>query len=137
MRMEQEQARREFARASVARLATVSEQAQPHLVPVTFVVTGDLITTAVDHKPKRTTELKRLRNITENARVTLLVDHYEEDWSRLWWVRADGAASLADATDHPDLVDALATKYGQYQQQRPAQTLIVIRVHRWTGWAAS
>ncbi|RCW46810.1 PPOX class probable F420-dependent enzyme [Halopolyspora algeriensis] len=135
--MKSDQARREFSRARVARLATASERAQPHLVPVTFVVTGDLITTAVDHKPKHTTALKRLRNITENPEVTLLVDHYEDDWSRLWWVRADGTASLTGATERPELVAALATKYGQYQQHRPSSTLIVVRVHRWTGWAAS
>lgn len=135
--MDAEQARQEFAGARVARLATATEQARPHLVPVTFAVTGDVVVTAVDHKPKRTTSLKRLRNITENSRVSLLADHYEDDWSRLWWARADGEASLADAADHPELVAALATKYEQYRQQRPSATLIVVRVHRWTGWAAT
>ena len=71
--------------ARVARLATVSATGQPHLVPVTFAVDGDMIYTAVDHKPKTTTRLRRLANIAANPQVTLLADHYADDWDQLWW----------------------------------------------------
>lgn len=136
MRMERKQAHHSIEQARVARLATADARARPHLVPVTFAVDGDVVVTAVDHKPKATTALRRLRNIRENPRVTLLVDHYEDDWSRLWWSRADGEAALADAAERPDLVEQLVAKYRQYQRQRPAGTLIVIEVHRWSGWSA-
>ena len=84
------EARGRFAAARVARLATADATGQPHLVPVTFAVAGDMVYTAVDAKPKRTTALRRLANVAANPRVSLLVDHYDDDWSRLWWVRADG-----------------------------------------------
>ncbi|MBA8827064.1 PPOX class probable F420-dependent enzyme [Saccharopolyspora lacisalsi] len=136
MRMDRKQARESIERARVGRLATADAQARPHIVPVTFTVDGDTVVTAVDHKPKTTTELKRMRNIRENPRVALLVDHYEDDWSRLWWSRADGEATLTDTAERADLVDELAAKYRQYRQQPPAGTLIVIGIHRWSGWSS-
>lgn len=141
MHISQEQARAWFQQARVARLATVSQN-QPHLVPVVFAVDQDdradhdRIVTPVDHKSKSTKELKRLRNIAENPNVALLVDHYDDDWSQLWWVRADGPADLAAASEHPRLVDALAAKYAQYTGQRPNGTLIIVRIQRWNGWSA-
>ncbi|GAB3294357.1 TIGR03668 family PPOX class F420-dependent oxidoreductase [Parasphingorhabdus pacifica] len=142
MHIGQEQARIWFRRSRVARLATVTPPGRPHLVPVTFIVEqepsgSDLIVTAVDHKPKRAGTLKRLRNITANPNVSLLVDHYDDDWSQLWWVRADGRAELGSADDHPELVDTLAAKYSQYLEQRPSSTLVIVRVHRWNGWSAT
>ncbi|NYI82460.1 PPOX class probable F420-dependent enzyme [Saccharopolyspora hordei] len=103
-------------------------------MPITFAVAGDVVVTAVDHKPKRTTQLRRLRNVVENPQVTVLADHYDDDWDRLWWVRADGRAEVADAPDHPDLVAALVAKYPQYREERPNGRLIVVRVDRWSGW---
>ena len=120
----------------MARLATVSGTGQPHLVPVTFAVDGDHIYTAVDAKPKTTTNLRRLRNITANPRVALLADHYAEDWDTLWWVRVDGRASIVTdgvALQHP--LDMLAERYEQYRRDRPAGPVIVIDAERWTGWA--
>jgi PPOX class probable F420-dependent enzyme len=137
MRISQEHARGWFDLSRVARLATADARARPHVVPVTFAIRGDTIATAVDHKPKSTKALKRLRNITENPNVTLLVDRYDDDWSQLWWARADGEAEITEATDHPNLVDALAGKYPQYRDHPPADALIVIHVHRWSGWSAS
>ena len=87
-------ARERFAAGRVARLATMSPDSRPHLVPVVFAVVGDTVWTAVDAKPKSTRSLRRLANIEANPRVSLLVDHYEEDWSALWWVRVDGKARL-------------------------------------------
>jgi PPOX class probable F420-dependent enzyme len=133
-----EEARARFAAARVARLATAGRDGQPHLVPITFAVDGDRVYTAVDHKPKTTKNLRRLRNIEENPRVALLADHYAEDWATLWWVRVDGRAIILEG----DMVlerhlDALAERYEQYRQTRPAGPVIVIEADRWTGWAGS
>jgi PPOX class probable F420-dependent enzyme len=122
-------ARERFASARVARLATTG----PHLVPVCFVVQNDTIWTAVDGKPKRTRQLQRLRNIERDPRVALLVDHYsDDDWSTLWWVRADGRATIRD--DGP--VELLAARYAQYRADPPAGPFLEIVVERWSSWAA-
>ncbi|WP_131773873.1 TIGR03668 family PPOX class F420-dependent oxidoreductase, partial [Protofrankia symbiont of Coriaria myrtifolia] len=97
MNLEAGEARRRFAAARVARLATVDAAGQPHLVPVTFALQDNAIVTAVDHKPKRSTALRRLANIAANPRVTLIADHYDEDWQTLWWARADGLARVIPA----------------------------------------
>ena len=107
MRISREQARAWFGQARVARLASADADGRPHLVPVVFAVRGEVVVTAVDHKPKRTPDLKRLRNIAANPEVSLLADHYSDDWDRLWWARADGTAELAATADPPDLVSAL------------------------------
>jgi len=107
------------------------------VVPFTFAVDGDVVYTAVDAKPKSTTNLKRLSNIRDNPRVAVLADHYEDDWSTLWWVRADGTATVvsdAEAMERP--VRMLAERYPQYAASPPGGPVIVIRVHRWTGWSA-
>ena len=128
-----------LATAVVARLATVDESGRPHLVPVTFAADGDHLYIAVDHKPKTTANLKRLRNIEHDPRVSLLADHYEDDWSHLWWARADGLASvLKEGEEGRDgLLDLLARKYRQYTEQRPDGPVISIEVTRWTAWASS
>ena len=132
------QARQRFAAAPVARLATVGLAGQPHLVPVTFVLDGDHVYTAVDAKPKTTTNLRRLRNIGRDPRVAVLADHYEADWDRLWWARADGLASiLGEPADRARPLALLAARYPQYRVNPPAGPVIVIAVERWTGWAAS
>ena len=136
MRLTGGEARARLAAARVARLATAGSDGLPHLVPVTFAVHGERIYTAVDHKPKTTPNLRRLRNIRENPRVALLADHYAEDWDTLWWVRVDGRASIVTdgaALQHP--LDMLAERYEQYRRDRPAGPVIVIDAERWTGWA--
>lgn len=133
-----DEARRRFTGAAVARLATVGETGQPHLVPVTFAVDGDHIHTAVDAKPKTTANLRRLRNIAAEPRVAMLADHYEQHWAGLWWVRADGLASLLDRpADMARPLRLLAARYPQYRASPPAGPVISIRVTRWSGWAAS
>ncbi|HUH06455.1 MAG TPA: TIGR03668 family PPOX class F420-dependent oxidoreductase, partial [Egibacteraceae bacterium] len=108
-----------------------------HIVPVTFALDGELVYTAVDHKPKRHDRLQRLANLRQQPRCALLVDHYESDWRRLWWVRADGQADIVDEPDpaHPGLV-ALARRYAPYRNTAPRGPLIIVTVVRWASWAA-
>ena len=131
-------ARQHLLEARVARLATIDPRGKPHLVPVTFAVEGDTIYFAVDAKPKRTTDLQRLRNIAANASVCMLVDHYDEDWSHLWWVRVDGTARiLEDAMQAGHGLDLLAARYQQYQRARPHGAVVAISIDRISGWAAA
>lgn len=131
-------ARARLAGARVARLATVGANGKPHLVPVTFALDGETIYFAVDAKPKRTRHLQRLRNIEANPSVSLLADHYEEDWSRLWWVRVDGAARLVhDAVQSARAIELLVSRYAQYQRTRPQGPVVAIAIQSITGWAAS
>jgi PPOX class probable F420-dependent enzyme len=105
-------------------------------VPVCFAVDGDTIWTAVDGKPKRTRELQRLRNIEADPRVALLVDHYEdEDWSNLWWARADGAARIHATA--PAALELLQRRYAQYRTDPPAGPFLEISVERFSTWAAA
>ncbi|MFI9721406.1 TIGR03668 family PPOX class F420-dependent oxidoreductase [Streptomyces sp. NPDC052396] len=134
------EARARFAAAPVARLATADPSGLPHLVPVTFALDeGGTLYFAIDTlKPKRTTDLRRLRNIRANPRVALLVDHYADDWSRLWWVRADGQAEIEDDPARRRApVDLLCAKYPQYAGRPPDGPVVTVRVQRWRGWAAA
>ena len=135
MRLPPDAARARFAGERVARLATVSAAGVPHLVPVTFAVLGDRIVFAVDHKPKSTTRLRRLGNIAAQPSVCLLVDVYDEDWTRLWWARADGTAAVLDTDE--EALDALAARYPTYGERRPGGPVVSIDVTAWSGWAAS
>ena len=106
-------------------------------MPCTFaLLADDTIVTAVDHKPKRTTRLQRLENIRANRTVTVLADHYDDDWSALWWVRARGEADVVDDPERA-LIEALVSKYEQYRVDPPAGPAIVIRVTELTGWSAT
>jgi PPOX class probable F420-dependent enzyme len=130
------QARERFAAARVARLATADAAGRPHLVPVVFAVNGDCIYSAVDTKPKRTTALRRLANVTENPAVALLVDHYDDaDWGALWWVRAEGRGRVLAAGDD-EARRAVALLKQRYPQQRAVGAVLAVDVDRWSGWAA-
>ncbi|UMB69349.1 TIGR03668 family PPOX class F420-dependent oxidoreductase [Mycobacterium paraterrae] len=124
-----------FARSPVARLATAGPDGRPHLVPVVFAVHAQVVYTAVDAKPKTTQRLRRLTNIERNPRVSLLVDHYDEDWTQLWWVRVDGHATIHhdDETSHLAR-DLLRAKYAQYQSVSLSGTVIAIVIDRWSSW---
>ncbi|MGE5695287.1 MAG: TIGR03668 family PPOX class F420-dependent oxidoreductase [Candidatus Sericytochromatia bacterium] len=130
-------ARHLFATGQVAFLATATAQGVPHVVPVVFAVSHDVVYTAVDTKRKTTHRLRRLVNIEQNPRVSLLVDHYADDWEQLWWVRADGVAEIHDrgeamATGY----DLLRRKYPQYQRISLTGPVISIAVSRWSSWHA-
>lgn len=127
-------------------LATTDAGGAPHVVPVTFALVASgpdaraaaEIVTAVDHKPKTTADLRRLRNLAVNPRAAVLVDSYDDDWSLLWWVRADGVATVeASGRPREDALDALAVRYPQYRDKRPDGPVIRVRVARWSGWASS
>jgi PPOX class probable F420-dependent enzyme len=123
-----------FAAARIGRLATVTATGRPHVVPVCFALSRGRIFTAVDAKPKATSALARLENVRATRRASLLVDHYEEDWSQLWWVRVDGVAEVIDSEA---AIDVLAGKYEQYRIARPAGPVIAITPERWRSWVPS
>ena len=123
-----------LARARVGRLATVTADGRPHTVPVCFALHTGRIVTAVDAKPKSTRALRRLENVRATGRASLLVDHYEEDWSRLWWVRVDGSAEVVESEP---AIDALAAKYDRYREARPEGPVIAITPDRWRSWVPS
>jgi PPOX class probable F420-dependent enzyme len=128
--------RERFGSARVARLATVSADGQPHLVPICFALVGTRIVSVVDAKPKRTPQLRRLANIRAQPRASVLADEYDEDWTRLWWVRADGAARVVEGgPDREAAVAALTVKYPQYGEQAPTGPVVEVTVGRWIGWA--
>jgi PPOX class probable F420-dependent enzyme len=130
------EARRRFAAARVAHLATVDADTRPHLVPIVFALAGETLYSVVDAKPKRTTELARLRNVKANPRVSVLVDHYDDvDWNALWWVRADGLGRVLEG--HSAEADTGARLLARrYPQQRPTGAVLAIDVERWSGWSA-
>ncbi len=135
--MTPEDARVRFATARVAHLATADSEGTPHLVPITFALDRDDIVTAVDGKPKRSTALRRLENIATNPRVAVLVDAWDEDWSRLWWARADGTAQVVADGEALRVAQALLReRYPQYARVPIDGPVIRIRVARWSGWAA-
>jgi len=148
--MDEEEARRRFAAARVGRLATITANRTPHLVPVVFAVVGEVLYSAVDSKPKTTMALQRLTNIADNGQATVLVDEYSEDWSNLWWVRATGSARVlpAGGTDQPTpsgtsqdqvrlAVDALTHKYPQYIDHPPPGPVVALHLDRWRWWEAT
>lgn len=138
MRLPEDIARARFASVPAVRLATVGETGRPHLVVITFAVDGDRIYSAVDAKPKSTRDLKRLRNIEGEPRVAVLADRYDDDWSRLWWVRADATAQIvADPAAMAGPITLLRQRYPQYRERPPEGPVIALTVHRWTGWSAS
>ena len=136
MKMSAADSRNLSEREPVGRLATVSQAGQPHAVPVTFAVLDDRVVIGIDEKPKSTTDLKRLRNIRENGRVAVIWDRYDDDWHELWWVRADGEASVEEEGSFWDRSwAALNDKYPQYGGRSHDGPVIVIDVDRWSGWA--
>jgi PPOX class probable F420-dependent enzyme len=130
--------RRRFASSPVARLATVRRDGEPHLVPVVFALVDDTVYSAVDAKPKRSRVLQRVVNVRADPRCALLVDHYDDDWRQLWWVRADGRGEVVDepSDTHPG-IRALVQRFPQYRDVPPAGPLLVVTVQRWSGWASS
>jgi PPOX class probable F420-dependent enzyme len=121
--------------ARIARLATITADGRPHLVPCCFALADETVYSAIDAKPKTTLALRRLANIAANPAVALLIDHYDEDWSTLWWVRIDGIARVTtDPTERRTALDLLATKYSQYIETPPPGDVIAIHIDAWRAW---
>jgi PPOX class probable F420-dependent enzyme len=129
--------REKVAGSRVAHLATTDPDGRPHLVPIVFALDGDTLYTAVDAKPKRSRTLRRIENARERPRVTVLVDRYAEDWSRLWWIRLRGRARVLDGGDEAERALALlVAKYEQYAEAPPTAPVLAIDVDEWRGWSA-
>ena len=136
--MDTEAMRRRINGATAARLATVGRDGRPHIVPITFALDEDTIYFVIDFKPKKTSDLQRLRNIEANPSVSVLVDHYDDDWTKLWWVRADGSARIViDGAVFEKGIAQLTDRYAQYRSARPAGPVVAISIQRLTGWSAS
>jgi len=126
-----------LATARVARLATTDPDGRPHLVPIVFAVDGDTLYSAVDSKPKRSRRLRRIENARARPDVTLLVDHYEEEWGELWWVRVRGRARVLDGgPEHDRALALLAEKYPQYRADPPAGPVLAVDVDEVRTWSA-
>ena len=134
--MEARTARRRLKSARVGHFASVTGENGAHVVPCCFVLDGDTLYWAVDDvKPKSTSALKRLRNIAAHDRASLLVDHYDEDWARLWWVRVDGRArTVGDADERRRAVSLLMEKYEQYRSAPPPGPVVAVDIASWRAW---
>jgi PPOX class probable F420-dependent enzyme len=137
MRLDPAQARERFIASPVLRLATASAEGRPHVVPCTFAVdAAGRIVIGIDNKPKASVNLRRLANIAANPHVSLLVDHYSDDWQQLWWARADGIATIERAgAEHAGHWQLLRARYPQYEGQLLSGPVIVVEVTAWSGWA--
>lgn len=142
MRVEAAQLRALLDAWPVARLATTTAGSdRPHIVPIVFCRLADALYSPIDGKPKASRELKRLRNVRANPQVAVLLDHYDDDWQRLWWLRLDARAEVSHLQD-PRAVEvgsALRRKYAQYDSvplfQAGSATCLRIAWQRVTGWA--
>jgi PPOX class probable F420-dependent enzyme len=126
-----------LAAARVARLATTDPDGRPHLVPIVFALDGDTLYSAVDRKAKRSRTLRRIENARVRPDATILVDHYEEDWGRLWWVRLRGRARVLDGGEELGrALDLLAQKYPQYRAEPPEGPVLAVDVTEVREWSA-
>ena len=132
--------RHRVAEARVGRLATVSSLLRPHVVPCCFVLSGEVLYSAIDAKPKSTRVPQRIRNLQAISSAALLVDHYSEDWQALWWIRLDGSGRVLEvpsrdlAFESDRALELLAAKYQQYELEPPPGPVIAIDITRWQAW---
>jgi PPOX class probable F420-dependent enzyme len=133
--VDEDEALRRLAGAPVARMATVTPAGRPHVVPVVFVVEGRTLYWAVDRKPKRTARLQRLENIRANPVAEVVVDHYEEEWSGLWWVRAGGTARIVESGHERDrAMNLLAEAFPPYRRDPPQGPVVAVELERISWW---
>lgn len=126
------------AAARVARLATLRADGTPRLVPITFALVDGLVCSVVDEvKAKRSTRLARLDDVRRDPRVGVVIDHYDDEWAQLWWVRIDGTAAVHAAGElRGRAIAALVAKYEPYAAAPPDGEVLVVTPQRWTGWSA-
>lgn len=133
--MDRETMRDRLSGSPIAHLGTVSARGRPHVVPCCFVLDGSTLFTAVDAKPKSTRRLQRIRDLEANPSASLIVDHYEDDWTRLWWVRVDVTGRIMEpGAEHDRALDRLAEKYAQYRQHRPPGPVLALDIDGWRAW---
>ena len=140
MKLEPEAIEALLVRWPIARLVTLAADGSPVPIPVVFARAGAELYSPIDGKPKRGVELARERNLRADPRVALLLDHYDDDWERLWWLRVDGRATLVAAGSHPEALDALRAKYPQYARVPLVSgepRLLRIEIARVSSWRAS
>ncbi len=130
--------KRRVTESRVARLATLDPDGRPHLVPITFALVGETLYSAVDGKPKHSRRLQRIENARRRPEVTVLIDHYDDDWPRLWWVRLRGLARVVEAGEEvARALEALTAKYEQYRMTPPGLPVLAIDIVDWHGWSGS
>jgi PPOX class probable F420-dependent enzyme len=121
--------------ARVGHLATTRADGRPHVVPCCFALVGRTVYSAVDAKPKSTLALQRLRNLAAHPAASLVVDHYDEDWTQLWWIRLDGPARVLETGPERDAaIGALTAKYSQYVDASPPGAVVALDVETWRAW---
>jgi PPOX class probable F420-dependent enzyme len=137
MRLSAQTMRRLVASARSARVATIDPDGRPNLVPIVFVLEGDTLYSSVDAKPKESPELRRLANVRARpAGIAVLIDHYEEDWPELWWVRLRGRARvLTDGSERDRALELLVEKYPRYRDMPPQGDVLAVDVAEWRGWS--
>jgi PPOX class probable F420-dependent enzyme len=133
--MDRSAARQRVAEARVGRLATLSPGGRPHIVPCCVVLDDQTVYSAVDAKPKSTLALRRLENVKRSASCSLLVDHYAEVWTELWWVRLDGSGRVIEGGDERERALALLqAKYEQYRETTPPGPVLALDIESWRMW---
>jgi PPOX class probable F420-dependent enzyme len=136
--MDESEMRLRLAEARVARAGTVDERGRAHLVPIVFVIDRDTLYSATDAGPR---PVKRLRNLEVNPRVSVLVDDYDEDWSKVWWVRLDGRGrGIEEGSERDHARRLLWEKYPQFEHVptgEAAGPVMAVDVDKWSGWAYS
>jgi PPOX class probable F420-dependent enzyme len=133
--MELTLARQRVEHARVAHLGTTMSNGRPHLVPCCFALRGEVVYTAIDAKPKASLAVQRMKNIEASPAACLIVDHYQEDWSALWWVRLDALGRVADSSAETEqAMRALQAKYAQYHHVPIPGPVIALDIMRWTTW---
>jgi PPOX class probable F420-dependent enzyme len=140
--VDREEAVTRLRSARVGRLATVTPEGRPHVVPFVFAVVQDGSALraywAVDRKPKRSSRIRRLRNLEANPAAEVIVDGYDEDWGRLWWVRGAGSGRVVESGAERNLaLEALGAKYPQYRAEPPDGPVVAIELERITSWSGA
>ena len=126
-----------LVRERVARLGYLDEDDHPRVLPVTFALAAGAVWSAIDDKPKRSAEPARLRQLRRRPEATLLVDVYDDDWSRLAWVQLIGAVQVLPLDAAPEALEALASKYAQYAERTPPGPLLRLEVERTRQWRST
>jgi PPOX class probable F420-dependent enzyme len=126
-----------LATQRVARLAYVDDADRPRVLPVTFAIADDAVWSAIDEKPKRTARPARLRYLERRPEAALVVDGYDDDWSRLAWVQLLGRIDIVPVDGSPEAIRVLAAKYAPYAERTPPGPLLRLSVERALFWRAA